>query len=412
MALIKQSERAAKCKYCGMRGRAGTPEALYWFKDSETGHFVLLHEDGHKHTETCTSSRSHSAPITTTSVERPASIPEPVSPFQVVREIPGEPTIPTEPTNGASKQLVEALRAAIGTTTVDETQVRSIIQETYGEQLQTISDFVTSKVADLNVPTRVEIFDKATGETRELEGVTHQVFPTVLKALQCGVHVWLVGPAGTGKSVIAHQCAEALQVPFGSISLTVTTPVSEIVGYRDATGTYHDTSFRRIYEGGGVFLWDECDNGNANTLGKTNEALANGSMEFPDKRVPKHPDCYIIAAANTFGTGADRQYVGRMQLDAAFLDRFAAHIQVPVDEALEETVARSQGAPEYEVTALLAKVRALRLAADRMRLPVVISPRASIFGAKLIAGGFTLDQVITMTIRKGISESDWSKLNG
>jgi hypothetical protein len=39
-----------------------------------------------------------------------------------------------------------------------------------------------------------------------------------------------------------------------------------------------------------------------------------------------------IAAANTFGTGADRQYVGRNQLDESTLDRFRIG-QIELDDA-------------------------------------------------------------------------------
>ncbi|MCH7728630.1 MAG: hypothetical protein IH991_19420, partial [Planctomycetes bacterium] len=56
-----------------------------------------------------------------------------------------------------------------------------------------------------------------------------------------------------------------------------------------------------------------------------NAALANGHLRLPDgTTVDRHADFVCAAAANTFGTGADRQYVGRNQLDAATLDRFAA----------------------------------------------------------------------------------------
>jgi cobaltochelatase CobS len=43
-------------------------------------------------------------------------------------------------------------------------------------------------------------------------------------------------------------------------------------------------------------------------------------------------DC-IVATANTFGTGADRVYVGSLQIDGATLDRFA-FLEWPYDEGL------------------------------------------------------------------------------
>ena len=53
----------------------------------------------------------------------------------------------------------------------------------------------------------------------------------------------------------------------------------------------------------------------------------------------KHEDFVAIGAANTFGAGADAQYVGRNALDAATLDRFRVGMvymdySAPVEEAL------------------------------------------------------------------------------
>ena len=89
-----------------------------------------------------------------------------------------------------------------------------------------------------------------------------------------------------------------------------------------AQGTIVSTEFRKAYENGGLFLFDEIDASMPGAILAFNAALANNFMDFPDKKVPRHKDFYCIAAANTFGSGADRQYVGRNQLDAASLDRF------------------------------------------------------------------------------------------
>lgn len=239
----------------------------------------------------------------------------------------------------------------------------------------------------------------------------HKVLPTVIGVLASGDHAWLVGPAGTGKSTIGHDAARALTLQFGAISLSPNTPVSEIVGYRDANGNYQGTVFRTLYEQGGLFLVDEADNGHPSTLAKVNMALSNGMMAFPDGMVTRHPDFKCVVAANTYGQGPDRQYVGRMQLDAATLDRFAT-VYVGVDEDLEHTVAHANHPTNpSQVDTLLTMVRRLRKRADDLNLPLMFSPRASIFGAKLLAQGFSMEDVIAMRVRKGISDTDWQKVN-
>lgn len=94
------------------------------------------------------------------------------------------------------------------------------------------------------------------------------------------------------------------------------------------------TQFREAYENGGVFLLDEVDASDPDALTASNSALSNGMAAFPDALVRKHEDFVAIAAGNTFGSGADRQYVGRNQLDAATLDRFTV-FEVDYDEMLE-----------------------------------------------------------------------------
>ena len=139
-----------------------------------------------------------------------------------------------------------------------------------------------------------------------------------------------------------------------------------ITGYMDATGDYVRTAFRNAFEHGGVFLFDEVDNGNANALGVVNSALANGSMAFPDGMVKRHPDFLCVASANTYGRGADRQYVGRQALDAAFMDRFEV-IHVDYDEALEEALCLATGLDSQRVKAVLGYVRCLRATALRQQ---------------------------------------------
>jgi len=74
-----------------------------------------------------------------------------------------------------------------------------------------------------------------------------------------------------------------------------------------------------------LFLFDEIDASLPNAVLAFNAALANGYADFPDGMVKRHPRFACIAAANTFGMGADRIYVGRNQLDGADAGPFRLH---------------------------------------------------------------------------------------
>src|SRR5690606_29333119 len=113
--------------------------------------------------------------------------------------------------------------------------------------------------------------------------------------------------------------------------------------------------------------------------------------------VKKHEKFALVACLNTFGSGADRLYVGRNQLDAATLDRFC-FLNWRYDEKLERAIAGNDSWCD--------RVQSLRRGVEKEKARVVISPRASIYGAKLLAAGASRDSVEDQLIWKGLdSES-------
>lgn len=161
----------------------------------------------------------------------------------------------------------------------------------------------------------------------------HYIFPSVLKLLPLG-NLYIYGPAGTGKSFIAMQAAEALNLPFYCEGVGPQSSQSAFKGYMDATGKYVTTQFRTAWETGGVFCLDEVDAGHPSILLSLNMARAKREFSFADGNIKCHKDFYLICTANTFGTGATREYVGRNQLDSAFLDGFF-NIELDYDTKLE-----------------------------------------------------------------------------
>lgn len=230
----------------------------------------------------------------------------------------------------------------------------------------------------------------------------HKQFSDLLAMIAAGCNVFLSGPAGSGKTTAAEMTAKALGLAFhftGAVASEF-----KLTGFVDAAGKYHSTPFRKWCEEGGVFLWDEIDASDARALLSFNAALANRIMEFPDGKIIRlHETCVAIAAANTFGTGADRVYVGRNQLDAASLDRFA-FIAWEYDEALE---LRISGNAEW--TRFVQRVRG---AVASLKIRAVISPRASIYGARMLAQGMSRDKVESALLFKGMDAATVAKIRG
>lgn len=273
------------------------------------------------------------------------------------------------------------------------------------------ADYATTDVAGAlaKIPGLVAAeFAKLAPRTLEIKAGTgpkvtiaqfHKALPTVLMAVSAGVSPFLVGPAGSGKTTLAEQVATSLKRKF-YMAARVTSEF-KLVGFVDATGKTVRTQFREAYEHGGVFLFDEVDASDPDALTAFNAALANGLGDFPDGMVKKHKDFVAIAAGNTFGRGADRQYVGRNQLDAATLDRFQT-FEVDYDEQLEFALAQNDEWTRY--------VQSVRRAVEAEKVRHIVSPRASISGARMLAVGMERSVVEESCIWKGLPTPDRSRV--
>lgn len=167
----------------------------------------------------------------------------------------------------------------------------------------------------------------------KVKGVLPNEFGHIVQLASQRVPVMMVGPAGCGKTYIAGKVAEALGLDSYDQSCSEGVSESTFTGWLLPIGSngafqYVPSPFIEAYEKGGVFLLDEIDAADPNLLTFLNKAIANESFMLPQRfkkpLVKKHPDFVVLAAANTFGKGADAEYVGRNALDAATLDRFRA----------------------------------------------------------------------------------------
>lgn len=116
----------------------------------------------------------------------------------------------------------------------------------------------------------------------------------------------------------------------------------------------------------------------------------------------RSPACLIIAAANTWGHGATTDYVGRNKIDAAFLKRFA-FLDFDYDPDLEMATCTNK---EWcrRVQEVRAKVR------DK-KIRVLVTPRETYIGERLLAAGLDQLEVENMTIRSGMSDAQWSEVS-
>lgn len=244
----------------------------------------------------------------------------------------------------------------------------------------------------------------------KLSGYKHKMFEPVLRALLADLPVLLVGPSGCGKSYLCKQVAEALsqiisnnekaEVILKYDHKSFSAGVSEafitgrvIPNLSDGSLIYIPTPFVKLYGNGGVFLFDEIDAADANVMLHLNSALdLDGRLNLPHgETVERHKQFYCLAAANTYGNGADRQYVGRNQLDQATMDRFrASTITLDYDEDLEQNIARQYSSTVAGAPSFCDWLHGVRNRINQNGLRRIASTRYLTAGIKLLTAGESL----------------------
>lgn len=263
---------------------------------------------------------------------------------------------------------------------------------------QMIDQYIAEQYGPIHRKMTLELNDAK----RELEGVTHEKFDTVLSFVYANEPVFLTGRAGTGKNFLCKQVAQALDLDF--YFTNAVTQEYKLTGFTDANGNYQESQFYKAFKNGGLFMLDEMDASIPEVLVILNAAIANRYFDFPAPigYVEAHPDFRVIAAGNTFGLGADFNYVGRNQLDAASLDRFAL-VEIDYDERIEKSCAG--GDEDW-----LGFCREFRKAAEQAGIRTVVSYRAISRGHQMRAM-LDAETVVKTCLVKSLSTGDLKNMS-
>ena len=305
-----------------------------------------------------------------------------------------EATVPGELSNNDDAATIAALRRLLaGSGSVDPDTVRAIVAE----------ELAAHDIRPASVHITVGTI------TTDTEEATHQALPECL-AIMAGLdakgkgnNLMLVGPAGSGKTTLCQQIASALGLAFyytGSVLSKY-----DLLGHTTATGGIVRTPFRDAVEHGGLFCMDDFDGSDPRALVPFNAAIENGLVAFPDSTVKAHANFRIVATANTWGTGATSEYVGRNKLDEATLSRYVK-LMVDYDESLE----RSLVGKEYADWAKF--VQATRAATREFGIKKLITPRMTLQGARCLAAGMSGSRVADVVLYAGMDSGTVAKLQG
>lgn len=186
-------------------------------------------------------------------------------------------------------------------------------------------DFLVSIGLSWNPETRREAGIKDTVDfARYAIPDTPRQFGFVLKLVEARIPVYLYGPTGSGKSVIARMVADHVSDGvYGEIPLSCGVSRTDLFGNWNASG-FIGRPLIEIYPNGGVFCFEEMDAADPNILLAVNNAVANDVLFNTSNgdELQRSEDFIPIATANTLGNGATSNYSAREGLDGSTLDRF------------------------------------------------------------------------------------------
>ena len=184
------------------------------------------------------------------------------------------------------------------------------------------------------------ILNAPNGEKKETK-VEHKVNPAFERCnryFKDGMHLFLHGPAGSGKNVLAEDFAKAYDLQFYYINTCYTK--YDFVGFIDANGKFIDTAFTRWLknENGGLLMIDEICTSTAEALNPINSLLSNGYITLADGNLYHiGANHRIIAADNTNGEGATEDYNGRFVMEKSTKDRFE-FVKIRYDLQIEKSI--------------------------------------------------------------------------
>jgi hypothetical protein len=311
---------------------------------------------------------------------------------------PVEPTPSRTPAApGSLDAIVDArIDAALGgfqpDAALDEAAVRAIIAES-------TTATVTVEVKRLDSTTHTK------------EGA-HFLFARAVRLAGAGIHLQLHGPAGTGKTTLAIDVAEALGNGWELETLDPTTPKSAVMGYRTPTGENVHTSTTRAATKGNTLILDENDLGPGTLQSLYNGVLANGHIACAWGREEKAPTFVHIGCSNTALAGPTPTFTDRKVGSSAYRDRLF-YIFVPADPNVEARAAGLPLAPppvRVLTTCTPAEwvlwVRAMRVWAttNAPTLLQFLGQRASLIGIKLLALGETPRELADGLVFKGADD--------
>ncbi len=352
--------------------------------------------------------------------DKPQPVPSP-SPVDT-DDTDGTDEAPTpSPKDGPSMTTIEDIVRRISGELDDDVRAE-VSAELLGAMDARIQDFLANNPPVVDSPVRDVVREiivrQPDTDPLVMEGIYHHAMPDLMFNIINGIHTYLPGPPGSGKTHSAIQVIKALGGIYRAISFGPNTPESRLTGGMTADGRFFEPALLELIRSSianpdvvhGMIL-DEMDNGHGGIQATLNMILANREMTAPNgDHLVVGRNLVFLACANTYGTGPTAEFAGRNKLDAATLDRFN-YLPWDTDEGVETALVHSILTDPTVANAWLDIWRTARKNAADHGLKVFVTMRGAVSAAEAIAAGRDMEKALMMTLGYKIPADQWKKMN-
>jgi len=201
-----------------------------------------------------------------------------------------------------------------------------VAKEPADQRLHVVEPFVAEFGFEPKLPTLDKV---AEDPTRPGEWL-HPVVPFLATLLREGIHVWLYGEAGVGKSRAARDAARLLQRTATTFACHKHTHTDDALGGKELEGgatVDRMGPWPTAMQGGHVLILEEPSKAHPGVLAVAHAMLEEGELHLPtaagEATIHAAPGFACVAADNAEAGRDPGRYVAVNQMDPAFLDRFA-----------------------------------------------------------------------------------------
>lgn len=299
---------------------------------------------------------------------------------------------------------------------IDPAKVRGHIAQVTGKMKAAA---LTASVVSGMDPARIalDVYDAPNAPRKDANYLWPDCTAPVVAQLARGRHVFLYGPAGTGKTSFAKQLAAHAGREYIRISCTETTEAETLVGMTvpDAAGgvKWQDGQLSAaIRKPGAVIHIDEFTAARPGALFVLQSLLDEERalhVAETGEYIPTAPGVVFILTDNTNGTGdTTGQYEATRVMNRALLDRFGATFQLSYMGQAEETKALvSRAGCKPKLAAMLTKFAAVtRGKADQGHVSHGLTLRRLISLAELITDGMEPTRAFQVSVIEGAPHDD------